>query len=69
LTSEATGDLEQEGDVIVLRRVHVKYRLQMDPGKREAARRAHRLHAEHCPVARSICDCVEITTSLEMADN
>ena len=53
----------------MLRRIHVEYQLQVDPGRREAARRAHSLHADHCPVARTIWNCVEITTSLEMEDN
>jgi len=32
------------------------------------AERVHGFHAEFCPVARTIRDCVAITTSLEMED-
>ncbi len=51
-----------------MRRIHVRYRLKLDAEKREAAERAHRVHADSCPVARSIRDCVAISTSLEMED-
>lgn len=44
------------------------YTLNLDPAKREAAERAHRFHPPKCPVARTLRDCVEITTSLEMHD-
>ncbi len=52
--------------MLVIRRIHVRYSLKLDPAKREAAERAHELHAARCPVARSIGDCIDITTSLEM---
>jgi hypothetical protein len=32
------------------------------------AERVHGFHARFCPVARTIQDCVDITTSLEMED-
>lgn len=57
-----------ENKILVVRRIHVAYQLKLDPAKRELAERAHRVHAEFCPVARTIWDCVEITTSLEMED-
>jgi uncharacterized OsmC-like protein len=54
--------------VLVVRRIHVTYHLRVAPDKREAALRAHRVHVDSCPVARTIRGCVEITTSLEMED-
>jgi uncharacterized OsmC-like protein len=36
----------------------------MEPEKREAAERAHRIHADYCPVARTIKGCVDISTNL-----
>ncbi len=68
MTSEAVGEIENEGGVLVTRRIHVTYHLEVAPDKREAAARAHDLHADKCPVARSIRDCVEIATTLEMED-
>ncbi len=52
----------------MVRRIHVTYHLRLDPTQREAADRAHSVHADSCPVARTIRDCVAITTSLEMED-
>jgi uncharacterized OsmC-like protein len=54
--------------VLVVRRIHVTYRLRLRPDQREAAERAHRVHADSCPVYRTIHNCVEITTSLQLED-
>lgn len=51
---------------MVIRRIHVTYRLKLDADKKMEAERAHSVHADSCPVARTIRDCVEISTSLEM---
>jgi uncharacterized OsmC-like protein len=51
--------------VLVIRRVRVRYVLHGCPEeRREAALRAHALHARRCPVARTIGDCVDIETEL-----
>jgi uncharacterized OsmC-like protein len=68
LNAYATGEIELEGKVMVIRRIHVRYQLQVDPAKREVVERVHGFHADYCPVARTIGDCVMITTSLEMED-
>jgi uncharacterized OsmC-like protein len=52
----------------VVKRIHVIYTLKLDAEKHEAAERAHELHARYCPVARTIRNCVDITTSLKMED-
>jgi len=62
------GEVEKEDNVLVVRRIHVTYHLRVAPDKREVAARVHSFHAEYCPVARTIRNCVDITTSLEMAD-
>lgn len=64
LTSEATGEIEKEDNVLVIRRIHVTYRLKLSADKRDVADRAHRIHADYCPVARTIRDCVDIRTTL-----
>jgi len=65
---KATGEIELDEKILVVKRIHVKYTLKLDPEKHEAAERAHELHARYCPVARTIKDCVDITTSLEMEE-
>ncbi|MFW6184339.1 MAG: OsmC family protein [Chloroflexota bacterium] len=68
LISEATGEIEKEENVLVIRRIHVRYRLKVDAKMREVARRVHGFHADYCPVARTIRGCVEIRTELTMED-
>ncbi len=62
------GEIEKDGKVLVIKRIHVRYHLKLDPEKRELAEHTHGFHADYCPVARTIRDCVAITTSLEMKD-
>jgi len=40
--------------------------MDSDAELQEKAQRAHALHADYCPVARTIKDCVQITTALEI---
>jgi uncharacterized OsmC-like protein len=65
LTSEARGEIEKDGKVLVIRRIHVIYHLAVDPAQREAAERVHVTHADFCPVARTLKGCVDITTELQ----
>lgn len=54
----------------MLQRVHARYHLTVDDGvDREAIDRVLGFHADHCPVARSIRDAIEVTTSLETSPN
>lgn len=66
--AEAVGEVEKEDNVLVLKRVHVTYTLNVAPEHRETAERVHGFHARFCPVARSIGGCVEIHTELHMVD-
>jgi len=68
LTSQARGEIEKEGKVLVIRRIHVTYRLKLAPEHRAAAERVHGFHADFCPVAQTLKNSVQITTSLEMED-
>ena len=54
--------------MLVVRRIHVTYRLRLQPAQRAAAERVLAVHADRCPVYRTIRNCVDITTSLEMED-
>jgi len=66
LTSEASGEIEKDGNVLVIKRIHVTYHLKLKPDQRETAERVHGFHAEKCPVARTIKGCVDVTTELKM---
>ena len=55
--------------MLVLKRIHVRYHLRLDPDTdREKVERAFSHHMPRCPVYRSIGGAVEITTSLEVFD-
>ncbi len=61
------GEIHKDGNVLVIRRIHVRYRLDGVPeDKVAAATRAHDAHADRCPVARSIRDAIAITTELDL---
>jgi uncharacterized OsmC-like protein len=62
-----TGEVETTDDgVLVVRRVHVVYRLRADPEQREVIDRVLAFHARKCPVARTLEGCVEVTTRLDL---
>jgi len=46
----------------------VSYYLRLHPKQRAAAERAHTVHADSCPIYRTIHGCVDITTSLDLED-
>lgn len=55
------------GKTLVVTRIHAAYTLQVDEGvDRDRIERTHGFHADHCPVARSIRDAIEVTTSYEL---
>ncbi len=60
------GDIEKDGVVLVLRRIHVRYKLR--GGDREKVERVHDAHASHCPVARSLEGAIAVTTEVEYLD-
>jgi organic hydroperoxide reductase OsmC/OhrA len=50
--------------VLVIKRIHVVYSLKTGEENRETAVRVHGFHADFCPVAQSIKNCIDITTEL-----
>jgi len=59
-----TGEVELEGKVLVLRRVHVKLELRAGPEHRETAERVHGFYADGCPLYRSLKAALAITSEL-----
>jgi len=66
--TEARGEVERDGKVLVIKRIHADYYLKLDSAHRETAQRVHGMHADFCPVARTLKGCVQITTQLHMED-
>jgi uncharacterized OsmC-like protein len=67
LVAEATGEVEKTQDgVLVVRRIHVHYRLEASPDQAGVVDRVHSFHAQRCPVARTLAGCVEVSTSYDL---
>jgi uncharacterized OsmC-like protein len=52
----------------VIRRIHVTYHLVAPVEAQQTIERVHRVHTEHCPVYRSLCKAVEITTEYKLEE-
>lgn len=66
LTADALGEVGVDEDgVLHLRRIVVRYALRAPAEAREAAERCNRVHADHCPNARSVAAAIEIVTELD----
>ncbi len=59
------GEVESERKVLVIRRIHVTYHISTPPESRETVERVFSMHADFCPVYRSIRAAIEITTELD----
>lgn len=59
------GEIEEEDKVLVIKRIHVVYHLATPADDKEKVDRAYGLHLEHCPVYRSICAAIAISTELD----
>lgn len=57
------GEIELDGKVLVIKRIHVDYGgVQIPADKQQAAERALATHQRACPVARSIQAAIAVTT-------
>ncbi len=61
------GEIEKEDGVLVIRRIHVNYKLRVpDPDEvRDTVARVLEMHVDRCPVARSLKGAIEVTTGVE----
>ena len=61
----ARGEVELEGKVLVVKRIKVTYTgLKVSDEDADRVQRVLDVHAEGCPVARSLKGSIEITTQL-----
>ncbi len=63
---EITGEIETEGSVLIIKRIHAHYRLRAAAEQRESIERVHGMHQDRCPVARSLKGAIEMSTSYEI---
>ena len=66
LHADVVGEVEAEGGVLVVKRIRVLYHLRAEAAQREVIERVLSMHAPGCPVYRSIQDCIDISTDLEL---
>ena len=70
LESDTIGEIEKEGNVLVIKRINITYKLKIDPQlleeKRDAIDRVMRVHPNSCPVYRSISGSIDISAELEL---
>ena len=66
LSGETVGEIEVEGKVLVIKRIKQTFHLTADEGDRETIERVLGFYADYCPVARSVKECIEITSELEL---
>lgn len=64
--SDTTGDVFEDGGVLIVRKITVEYQLSgVSEEQKPTVERVLGFHAEKCPVARSISPQIEIETRLE----
>jgi uncharacterized OsmC-like protein len=66
--ARATGEVEVEGKVLVLRRIHVVVELRAAAEHRDTAARVHGIFADACPLYRSLRAAIGITTELVLLE-
>jgi hypothetical protein len=62
------GEVELEGKVLVLKRIHVRLELRAAPEHRETAERVHGFYADSCPLYRSLKAALAITSELVLVE-
>jgi uncharacterized OsmC-like protein len=65
LVSDAVGEVELIGSVLVIRRIHVILKLKVRDEDRETATRVHGFFADKCPVYLTLKPAIEITTEVK----
>ncbi len=58
------GEVEAEGGVLIIRRIHVKFTLKAAEEQRETANRVHGFFRDKCPVYRTLKPAIDMTTEL-----
>ena len=68
LTADVRGEIESEEGTLVIKRIHVSFRLRAAKEVGDTVERVHGMFANKCPVYRSIRDAVELTSSYELVN-
>jgi uncharacterized OsmC-like protein len=63
LSADVRGEIETDDGVLVIRRIHVAFKLRAEEAAREAVERVHGFFAGKCPVYKSLSPAINITSS------
>ena len=66
LTADVTGEVETEGGVLVIRRIHVAMRLIAPHDVKATVERVHGIYAMRCPLYRTFHKTIQLTSSFEL---
>jgi uncharacterized OsmC-like protein len=66
LVGQVRGEIETEDGVLVIRRIHVTYEIAAPEEARQTIERVHGMHADHCPVYRTLKPAIAITTEFRL---
>jgi len=66
LTADATGEVETEDGVLVIRRIHVAMRLAAPEVTRPTVDRVHGVYAMRCPLYRTLHQAIALSSSIEL---
>ena len=64
--ADVRGEVGKDDGVLVIRRIHVTYRLVAGEEHRDTVERVHAMHASRCPVYRTLEKAIDITTEYVM---
>ncbi|MCH1571416.1 MAG: OsmC family protein [Longimicrobiales bacterium] len=64
LSADVRGEVGKDDGVLVIRRIHVTYRLKAGEEQRETVERVHGMHADRCPVYKTLKSAIDITTEV-----
>jgi uncharacterized OsmC-like protein len=63
LIADVRGEVETEDGVLVIRRIHVAFKVRAREDVRETVERVHGFFAAKCPVYKTLSPVIDITSS------
>jgi uncharacterized OsmC-like protein len=60
------GEIEADDGVLVIKRIHLALTIKAPESARAVVERVHGVYADKCPVYRTLKNCIQITSSVEV---
>jgi len=67
LIGNVRGEVETEDNVLVIKRIHVEFRLAAPQEARETVERVHAMYAMRCPLYRTLHGTIQLSSSFVLA--